>query len=312
MTADVICVGVLVADVLASGVDNGIFTRDMTRVNSVKLSTGGDAFNQAINLSSMGYSIKLCGKVGNDGIGRYLLQEAQLHNIGTKYITIDEQTPTSITIVLINENGERNFIGNLNGTNSKLLLDNIDISSFKGAKIVSLGSLYGSITLDGEVAKAVFQRAKEEGCITVSDMMHADRHNIDDAKKAFPFIDYFIPNLQEAQELTKETEKDKICKVLHSLGIPNVILKTGKEGCYLSTPQYDKQISAFFVEKEKVIDTTGAGDAFVSGFISGLLDSLSIEECCARGCAAGSLAVQSLGATGAIKSKEQIVSIASK
>ena len=302
-TSDVVCVGVLVADVLAMGVDNQIFNRDMTRVQSVKLSTGGDAFNQAINLSSLGYKIKLCGKVGNDGIGRFLLNEAEIHNIDIKHITIDQTTPTSITIVLVNQNGERNFIGNANGTNSKLVLENIDTSCFKGAKIVSLGSLYGSLTLTGEVAKIIFQKAKEEGCITVCDIMHSDRHSLEDAKQAFPYIDYFIPNLQEAIELTKENEKEKICEKLHNLGIKNVIIKTGKEGCYLSTSEYNKQIPAFEVEKEKVIDTTGAGDAFVSGFITGLLDGIDIEECCKRGCAAGSLAVQSLGATGAIKSK---------
>ena len=308
-SSDVVCVGVLVADVLAMGVDDQILNRDMTRVQSVKLSTGGDAFNQAINLSSLGYKVKLCGKVGNDSIGRFLLQEAELHQIDVKHITIDQTTPTSITIVLVNQNGERNFVGNANGTNSRLLLENIDTTCFKGAKIVSLGSLYGSLTLDGDVAKVIFQKAKEEGCITVCDMMHADRHNLEDAKKAFPYVDYFIPNLQEAVELTKENEKEKICEKLHSLGIKNVILKTGKEGCYLSTAEYNKQIPAFTVEKEKVIDTTGAGDAFVSGFITGLLDGIAIEECCLRGCAAGSLAVQTLGATGGLQSKEQMLSI---
>ena len=154
---DVICVGVMVADVLASGVDNMIFSRDMTRVKDVKLSTGGDAFNQAINLSSMGYKVSLRGKVGSDSIGRYLINEAEFRSIDVKRVSIDGETSTSITIVLINENGERNFIGNANGTNSKLLLKNIDFTSFEDSKIVSLGSLYGSITLTGEVAKEIFK-----------------------------------------------------------------------------------------------------------------------------------------------------------
>ena len=150
---------------------------------------------------------------------------------------------------------------------------------------------------------------KESSCITVSDMMHADRHDIDDAKKAFPYIDFFIPNYAEASELTKEKDLKLICKKLREFGVKNVIIKNGKEGCYVSTSEYDKQISAFKVDDDKVIDTTGAGDAFVSGFISGLLDNLSIEECCIRGCAAGSVAVQFIGATGGITSKQQLQEI---
>jgi sugar/nucleoside kinase (ribokinase family) len=305
----VVCVGVLVADVLAEGVNDGIFTRDMTRVKSVKLSTGGDAFNQAMNLSALGYKVRLCGKVGADGIGRYLLQEAQLRGIDTQYIKIDKDVPTSVTIVLINENGERNFIGNANGTNSRLTIDNIDCSCFGDAKIVSLGSLYGSLTLDGEMAKTILQKAKESSCTTIADMMHADRHSIDDAKKAFPYIDYFIPNYAEASELTKESDLKRICETLRGLGIKNVIIKNGKAGCYLSTKDGDKTISAFHVDDGKVIDTTGAGDAFVSGFITGLLDNLTMEECCIRGCASGAVTVQYIGATGGITSKQQIIDI---
>ena len=305
----VVCVGVLVADVLAEGVDSGVFTRDMTRVKSVKLSTGGDAFNQAMNISSLGYKVRLCGKVGADGIGRYLLNEAQLHGIDTEHIKIDSDTPTSITIVLINENGERNFIGNANGTNSHLTIDNIDCDCFNDAKIVSLGSLYGSLTLDGEMAKTILKKAKECSCITVSDMMHADRHNIEDAKKVLPYIDYFIPNYTEASELTKEKDLKKICETLRGMGVKNVIIKTGKDGCYISTAEFDTQVKSFHVDEDKVVDTTGAGDAFVSGFITGLLDNLSIEDCCVRGCAAGSVTVQCVGATGGIKSKEQILEI---
>ena len=116
---DVVCVGVMVADILAPGVDESIFQREMTRV-PLKLSTGGDAFNQAINISSMGYKVSLCGKVGNDNVGNFLISEANNHKIDTSFISVDKDHQTSVTIVLINDNGERNFIGTSNGTNGFL------------------------------------------------------------------------------------------------------------------------------------------------------------------------------------------------
>lgn len=306
MSADIVCVGVMVADVLADGVDNGIFDRDITRVSMVKLSTGGDAFNQAVNLSSMGYKIKMCGKVGVDGVGTYLLAEGQSRGIDMSSVTTTTEFPTSITIVLINKNGERNFIGNAKGTNSSITSKDIDVTAFKGAKIVSLGSLYGSLSLDGEAAKYILEHAKNENCITVADMMHADRHTLDDAKKCLPYIDYFLPNFQEASQLTGKKDINEIADDLLSFGVKNVIIKLGKEGVLIKNKDICTKVPAYIAE---AVDTTGAGDAMVSGFISGLFDGLDIVNSAKRGCAAGSIAVRSIGATGGIKSKQQLIDI---
>lgn len=307
--ADVVCVGVIVADCLANGVDKGVFDRDITRVPLIKLSTGGDALNQAINLSSMNHKVRLCGKVGTDGVGTYILAEASNNNIDTKYITFDQNLPTSISIVLIQENGERNFIGNAKGTNSSLLAKDINVSAFKGAKIVSLGSLYGSLSLVGSEVKDILAEAKLSGCITVSDMMHADRHSFDDAKQCFPFIDYFIPNLEEASHLTKKTDLNEIADTLLNSGIKNVIIKLGKDGCYFKNSSESFSFPSFQVTP---VDTTGAGDAFVSGFISGLLDNKPVIDCIKLATAAGNIAVQQVGATGAIKHKDQLIDVISK
>ncbi|EAY18686.1 kinase, pfkB family protein [Trichomonas vaginalis G3] len=306
MSTDVVCVGVMVADVLADGVDNGIFDRDITRVSMVKLATGGDAFNQAINISALGYNVKLCGKVGQDGVGTYLLAEGANHHIDMSSVKTTNEYPTSISIVLINKNGERNFIGNARGTNSSLCSNDIDISCFKGAKIVSLGSLYGSLSLDGEAAKYVLSHAKEVGCITVSDMMHADRHSLEDAKLCLPYIDYFLPNFEEASQLTGKKDLNEIADTLLSLGVKNVLIKLGRDGVFIKNSQLCTKVPAYLTEP---IDTTGAGDAMVSGFISGLLDNCDIVDAAKRGCAAGSIAVRSIGATGGIHSKSQLLEI---
>lgn len=309
---DVVCVGVMVADVLAQGVDQSIFQREMTRV-PLKLSTGGDAFNQAINISSMGYKVALCGKVGKDGVGNFLISEANNHSINTSSISIDNDHQTSVTIVLINENGERNFIGMQNGTNGYLTAKDINTELFKTSRIVSIGSIYGSLSFTGEEVSNIIQEAKKMNCITVADMMHADRGSIEDATKTLKFVDFFLPNLKEAESLTGKSNLEEISDVLLNIGVGCVIIKLGKKGCFVKSRKLN--INSQFVdsyEVEKVVDTTGAGDALVSGFISGLIDGCNIIDCVKRGCAAGHIIVQSVGATGAITSKDQIIKITQK
>ena len=298
----------MVADVLAKGVDPGVFTRDMTRVPMVKFSTGGDAFNQAVNLSAMGCKVRLLGKVGTDAIASFLVGEAQLKGIDVSLVKRDPDHQTSVTIVLIGENGERNFIGCKEGTNSYLTGTDIDTSKFTESKIVSLGSIYGSISLTGSVVAPIMQEAKAKGCITVADMMHAERGSLEDVAEVLPFIDYFIPSEKEAQLLTKEDDVSKAAEVLLSKGAKNVVIKMGEKGCYIRTSKDALTVQAY---PTTPVDTTGAGDAFVSGFITGLLDNLPIAECAKRGCAAGSITVRSVGATGGITSKQQILELLS-
>lgn len=309
---DVVCVGVMVADVLAPGVDQSIFQREMTRV-PLKFSTGGDAFNQAINISSMGYKVALCGKVGADSVGNFLVSEAKSHNIDTSLVSIDKDHQTSVTIVLINNNGERNFIGTSNGTNGFLTSRDINTSIFQSAKIVSIGSIYGSVSFTGNEISEILKEAKKMNCVTVADMMHADRGSLEDAKKALKFVDFFLPNLEEAKGLTGKTDVEDISNTLFDIGVGCVIIKLGKKGCFLKSRKLNidsQYIDAF--EVQNVVDTTGAGDALVSGFISGIIDGCNIADAVKRGCAAGHIIVQSVGATGGITSKNQIMEIVNK
>lgn len=306
MSCDVACVGVMVADVLANGVDNSLFDRDMTRVSMVKFATGGDAFNQAFNISSMGYRVKMLGKVGTDSIGNFLVSEAERKGIDTTNIVRDPEHQTSVTIVLIGENGQRNFIGCKFGTNSFLSKTDINLDAFDGAKIVSLGSLYGSLSFTGAETAPIMEEAHNRGCITVADMMHAERGSLEDASLVIKHLDYFIPSEKEALLLTGKEDVEEAAEALLAAGAKNIVIKLGEKGCYVKNHEISEYIPAF---KTDVVDTTGAGDAFVSGFITGIIDGAGITDCAVRGCAAGSIAVRDVGATGAITSKSQVLDV---
>ena len=201
---DIICFGVIVADILAPGVTESVFEKDMTRVSQVKIAPGGDAFNQALNLSALGYKVALIGRKGNDSTGDFLSSYAEKHNIDISHFVLDQQFPTSTTIVLILPNGERHFIGTLKGTNNNLQISDFLIIPSLKAKVVSLGSLYGSLTLLGKSLEPIFDALKKKNVILVADMMHPERGSFDDAIHVLKYLDYFFPNENEARSLTKK------------------------------------------------------------------------------------------------------------
>ena len=97
-------------------------------------------------------------------------------------------------------------------------------------------------------------------------------------------------------------EKNPIinAKLLVKYGVKNAIIKCGEKGCIIANEFGVQKISA--VENIRCIDSTGAGDSFVAGFIWALLQGLSVDECAKTGCAIASCIVEEYGATTGVQS----------
>ena len=106
--------------------------------------------------------------------------------------------------------------------------------------------------------------------------------------------DYLFPNEKEAAYHTGESDFSKAAAVFHGYGIRNVIIKAGGQGCYVSTAHEEGKL--FEALPVKAVDTTGAGDNFVAGFISGLLEGETPAECCRRALIQAAKSIQHIGA----------------
>ncbi|MBQ9629737.1 MAG: bifunctional hydroxymethylpyrimidine kinase/phosphomethylpyrimidine kinase, partial [Synergistaceae bacterium] len=123
-----------------------------------------------------------------------------------------------------------------------------------------------------------------------------------DIEHALKYIDYFFPNYDEGRNLTGHDDPEEIADVLLKLGVKNVILKIGKKGCLVKNSGEKFIVPAY--SHANCIDTTGAGDNFASGFITGLLEGRSIHECAKMANCAASLAIEAVGATNGLMSRE--------
>ena len=109
-------------------------------------------------------------------------------------------------------------------------------------------------------------------------------------------VDIFIPSIEEAQMLTGKQQAPEIAEVLLGYGIGTVVMKLGADGCYARTSNNELSVPAFKVEK--VVDTLGAGDSFVAGFLAGMVSGWELEKACRFANAVGACCVSAEGASG--------------
>jgi sugar/nucleoside kinase (ribokinase family) len=119
-------------------------------------------------------------------------------------------------------------------------------------------------------------------------------------KPALPFLDYILPSLEEAKQITGQTKPREIAEVFFEHGIGTVGLKMGDAGAYVRTAQGDEIIVPAL--SVPVVDTLGAGDAWSGGFLRGILRGWDLAQTTRFANAVGALCVQSLGATHGLRS----------
>lgn len=301
---DVVCLGLAVCDILVKPfTPEKVKKGELTKIDTVDISTGGDAFNQAIDLSKLGINASILAKIGNDKAGDIILNAAQKNNLSTEGLSVSEDCNTTCSVVLIAEDGERSFLYS-GGACEKLSIEDIDFELIKKAKVLSIGSALALPGLDGAALTKVLEKAKEFKVTTVLDVKgESCKKNFEKIKGALKYTDFFMPNYQEAQGLTGKSDLDEIADTFFSMGAKTVIVKLGDEGCFVATPDNKTIIPSF---KVQAVDTTGAGDSFVAGFVASYVRGYSLLDCIKFANAVGSHCVRKVGATNGIPSFDEI------
>ena len=290
--SDVICLGQAVVDCITRAMEKAPEEKLAIRAEKIGLSTGGDAVNESFVLAQLGYKVKLVCGLGNDLAGMILRQEAQRFGVDTGRIRIIDGMDTPVANLMVAVDGSRRSVNSRATMLEKYLPQENDV---KGAKIVSFASLFRAPLDQKDVIIRLLRSAYEDGAVICADtkLPTFRQLSLEDLKEVLPMISYLFPNEKEAAFYTGQTQFEEMAKVFHDYGIPNVIIKTGPDGCFVSTQEESFSLPAHQV---KVVDTTGAGDNFVAGFISGLLKGEDLRACSKRALLQAAENVQHMGA----------------
>jgi sugar/nucleoside kinase (ribokinase family) len=296
----IVCLGILVADVVGRPLRAMPDPGRLVLVDEIALHTGGCALNTATALGRLGLPVEVIGKVGVDPLGDFLLGEMAARGIGSRWVSRDATTGTSATMVMVDPDGERRFVHYI-GANAHLRLEDIDRNMIEGASILHVAGSLVLPGLDGEPTAALLRQARSAGVLTFLDTVWDDTGRwMALLGPCLPHVDYFVPNLAEAQALTGLERAEEVARALLGRGAGTVALKMGAAGCLVMSARGDiMHLPAYEVP---VVDATGAGDAFAAGFIAGVWLGWPLEQTARLANAAGALCVIGAGASGHVRS----------
>jgi len=302
---DVVCVGILVADVIARPVTRLPEAGTLAFVDSIELRGGGCALNTASCLARLGLRSAALGKVGADTFGEFVLRLLGERGVDAEGVLTDPELATSASVALVDPAGERTFL-HLRGANAGLRAEELGERPFAGRALHVAGALVLE-ALDGEPTARLLGEAKRRGIQTSLDpVFDADGH-WERLLPALPHCDLVTPGLAEAHGITGEQDPARAARRLRELGTRIAAVTLGPDGCYAAGDGFDGHVRGVQVE---AVDGTGAGDAFAAGFLYGLLAEWPLERCARFANAAGALATTAIGAFEGVGDLEETLRLA--
>ena len=301
---EVLCAGIVVADAIASPVDELPEPGLLALVDSVLLATGGCALSTATALAELGTATALCGCVGRDLMGDVLRREAQARGLDTEHLRGSDEL-TSASLVLDASDGARTFFHNP-GASAALRPEHIEAALGSATRWLHVGGALVLPGLDGQPLAGVLERARARGITTSLDPVHDATGGWERVHPSLPHLDLICPNLVEARGITGQESAEDCARWLRDRGVGRVAVKLGRDGAYALDEQTAEWLPAFAVDTR---DETGAGDAFAAGLIHGLLQDWPLERAVRLGNAVGALSTRGLGASSTLPDLEEAMAL---
>ena len=300
---EVLLIGAAIIDVLVRPADAEVFRTGSYPAEEIRMSPGADALNEATVLARLGAKVRLLTVMGSDPAGNYLLMHCRREGILLLDGCVREGMDTGINVVLVGGDGRRSFLTNSNGSLRKLCLGDIRMPFPKSAGIVCFASIFVFPKIGVRELACNFAQAKRQNMTVCADMTKCkNKETADEMAEAFSYIDYLLPNDEEAMLLTGKETAFEAAEALLRTGVGNVVVKCGKEGCLVMNREEAYMVPA--AADAVCIDTTGAGDSFTAGFIFALSKGRSLRECAEYGNECGGKAVGAVGATRWLDSRD--------
>jgi ribokinase len=269
---------------------------------------GGKGANQAVAAARLGANVSMLGRVGKDNFGDFLLNNLKANHVNTHLIQRDDASTGTATII-VDSNGQNSIVLSA-GANGNVSSTDVERASFSTFSLLLL-----QLEIPTPTVYSATKLAKQNGVRVI--LNPAPAKQLPD--ELISLVDFIIPNETELSLLTGMEVKDiptteKAARSLLDKGAQNVIVTLGSKGALIVDRDTSKQVDTYQVD---VVDTTAAGDAFIGGFATKLLESDSllanpqkqasaIQNAVCYGCACGALATTKFGAQPSLPMKEEV------
>jgi len=289
-------------------------TGPLEEVSQFTRQVAGAELNVAIGLSRLGLKVGWASRVGDDVFGRFVLKQLEKEQIDAGQVTVDNRFPTGFQLKSKELGGKdpRVEYFRKGSAASHLSVADFNPDYFGAARHLHLSGVAAALS-DTSLALSKFAASEmRKAGKTISfdpnlrPVLWSSEQQMRKEINALAFAaDWVLPGLGEGQLLTGQQTPEGIADFYLEQGVKAVVIKTGPDGAWFKSASGEQaQVAACKVEN--VVDTVGAGDGFAVGLISALLEGLSLELAVKRGNKIGSLAVQAVGDSEGLPTREQL------
>ena len=301
--------GLIVADVIAEPMDlrNPPRPGGLAFTNSVQLTSGGNVCNTGIAMAKLGMKVAAAGLVGKDVLGAAVTERLRQAGLDTSAVFATDQGQTSATVVAVEPGGERCFF-HTPGVTKRLDPPALRrcFPTFRRCKYVQIGyfGLLPALTPQLPALLQELRAAAPQTKIALETVTPVGPWR--ELEPILPHLDLFIPSRTEAADLTGKRDPEKMIAAFRKHMKRGLIgIKLDAEGCLLNNGTGPPVLVPAY--KINVVDTTGAGDTWFAGLLTGLVRGMSLEQ-------AGKLANRTaadcctaLGASAGVRTFEETV-----
>jgi fructokinase len=260
-----------------------------------KIEAGGSVANTMAGIAYLNGNSYFIGKISSDRFGKIYKESLEKINVNFSYNEKNENLATGASIIFITPDSERTMCTYL-GISSKLSAEDINDNYIKDSKLIFLeGYLWDKGTTE-EMFKKIINLAKKNNikiAMSLSDTFCVNRHREDFIKLLEDDLDILFGNENEINALTKKNSLFESIKELQKLN-KLIIITRGERGSLAILK--NEIVNCDSVKVDKILDLTGAGDLFASGFLKEYLDKSDIKKCLLTGSELAAKIIQKIGA----------------
>ena len=296
---DIVVVGEINPDVIVADPDPvPIFDEVERVVDTIRMTVGSSSAIFACGAARVGLRVAFAGVVGDDALGRFMLDAMAERGIDVSACVVDPHRPTGATVIMTSPS-QRAMLTAM-GAIGALDVDAVPSSLIARARHLHLGAFYLQ-DRSRDRLPGFFAAARERGLTTSFDTNWDPTERWDGGViETLRASDVFFPNAAEARRITGIDDVDEAAGALATMGAegridggPVVAVKLGAAGAFAVTAGGPLvRVPALLVDP---VDTTGAGDSFDAGFLRAWLDGGDLRESLELGVACGALSTRRLG-----------------